>query len=149
MPPGTCSQVSLIEKLLPRSSARVEAALINKLGTEGRSQQAISVFNACSVMTTCHCNVVLDARRLAKSALPCCVRRCATFPVVCCFHCNSVSDQSCLKSWVNLRCILRLLGSVFHMCSVWLLGNINSSAVRLRCTSPGCPRLTCSHRVLR
>ena len=63
------SQVSLVEKLLSGSSARKESALIKKLGTEGRSQHAISVFNACSVMTTCHYNVVLDARRLAKSAL--------------------------------------------------------------------------------
>ena len=37
-----------------------EAALIKKFGTEGRSQHAISVFNACSEMSTCHYNVVLD-----------------------------------------------------------------------------------------
>ena len=48
------SQVNLVEKLFVKKK---EVALIKKLG---RSQLAISVFNTCSEMTTCHYDEVFD-----------------------------------------------------------------------------------------
>ena len=58
MLPCTCPK-SVWSKNSCHDPVHDEAALIKKLGTEGRSQHAISVFNACSQMSTCHYNVVL------------------------------------------------------------------------------------------
>ena len=59
MLPCTCPYDSLVEKTLVTIQCTKESRIDQRVGTEGRSQHAISVFNACSEMTTCHYNVVL------------------------------------------------------------------------------------------